>query len=345
MRLLLRQYKIIAVTVIVCLLPAGAAVAFQTPEYRASTLVYVDVEPPSGASFYALNQATRVAQNRTITFKELVTTGYILNGVVQKLALDVTADDLASHVTALSALDTSIVEVTVVWSEPTMTARIANAIAAEMISQLPPQGIGPSSLTLKQAQPAVVPRSPSAPNTALILGLALLGGLLLGCAIVLIRQGFVRRIYSTDQVKALSNAPILGVVTPGHTTEITNIANIAKTIVSAPGFSGVRTLAVISTRPRAEKSEVSRLLSETLSVEHSIVIVDSTATLANRESVEDPGSIDVALVVVVLGQDSTPEFSKMMAQLELLGLTVGGLILMKPAMTRGRARRISTDAH
>ena len=345
MRLLVRQYKIIAVTVIVCLLPAGAAVAFQTPEYRASTLVYVDVEPPSGASFYALNQATRVAQNRTITFKELVATGYILNGVVQKLALDVTADDLASHVTALSALDTSIVEVTVVWSEPTMTARIANAIAAEMISQLPPQGIGPASLTLKQAQPAVVPRSPSAPNTALILGLALLGGLLLGCAIVLIRQGFVRRIYSTDQVKALSNAPILGVVTPGHTTEITNIANIAKTIVSAPGFSGVRTLAVVSTRPRAEKSEVSRLLSETLSVEHSIVIVDSTATLANRESVEDPGSIDVALVVVVLGQDSTPEFSKMMAQLELLGLTVGGLILMKPAMTRGRARRISTDAH
>lgn len=333
MRLLLRQYKIIAVAIIVCLVPAVASISFQEPEYQAVTRIYVDVETTPEASSYALSQANRLAQIRTITFKALVPSRLILDDVVTELNLDVTAEQLAPAVSAVSALDTSIIDINVVWDEPRMAAKIANSIADEMISELgSDQQQGATALVLEQAQPAVVPKQKATPNAVLLLGLAGFGGLLLGSAIVLIIQGYRRRIYSAQQIAPLTSAPLLGVVSPGQPNAI---AHIAKTLTSAERFAGVRTIAVVSPGGHREKTDVAAQLSSSLPAD--FVVVDSPARLALREPVDNPASMDGALVVVTLGRDSEPDLTTTLTQLELLGVSVTGVIVTTSARRSARA--------
>lgn len=325
MRLLCRQYLVIAATIVICLIPAIAAISAQEPEYRATTKIYVEVQAPGYASPTSLSQADRAAKNRTITFKELAGTKLILGSVVDELALDVSAEELAPHVTALSALDTAIIQITVSWGEPQQAAEIANAIATRTISLLGSEDIGVSSLHLVQAQPAVVPAGPSSPNLAVILGLAGFGGLLLGVAIVLIRQGMVRRIYSLEHLESVTDYPILGHIrTPSRRRAPgLDVHHLAQTLQSAGQFHGTDTYVVVSTKPTPAKSEfVHRLAAELPDVE----MVQSSARLADREPLELGSPLDPALVIVALGQDTTDEFNTMMSQLDLFGVPIAGIV-------------------
>ena len=326
-RLLMRRYKTILATVIVCLLPALAVISFQSPEYRATTRIYVDVITPTDATSYGLSLANGVAQSRTITFKELVSTPLILDGVLNNLQLDITVDELASHVTAQSALDTAIVDIFVDWSEPEMATLIANEIGTEVITVLGGDENAASPLRLVQAQPARLPTAPSTPNPTLMLGFAAFGGLLLGAAFALLSQGFQRRIYSVEQLAAFP-VPVLGMVAPDQHTALRSLAG---TLMSADRLKHARTVAVVSAEARPEKAEIAHNLAVSLAdMAEDFTIIDSPARLAQREPIENPDRIDIALVMVTLGQDSTPGITTTLDHLELLGVSVGGFVLVKP---------------
>lgn len=341
LRLLLRGYKVIAATLIVAFVAALAVISVQTPDYRATTLVYVNVETREDATTYELTNATQIAQTRTITFKELVTTPLILDGVVSRLSLDMTSDALAGHVVAQSALDTSIVEIFVDWPEPEAAAQIANEIATEVISTLGSDF--PSSLTVVQAQPAIVPTAPYTPAPAIPLGLAGFGGLLLGAAIVFLRQGLRRTVYFVEQLEPLTSLPIVGHVGRDRAAAV---HNIAATVAAADRFHHAPTIAVVAAHPTAETTAIARELSDTCAeTNNGHTVVTSPARLADREPIDSAEHIDSALVVVALGRDSVPDITTTLAHLELLGVTVGGLILVKaPRRVRRPAARGTRDA-
>lgn len=327
-RVLINGYKIIAAMIFVCLLPAIATIAFQAPEYTALTRIYVDVRTPADASTYELGEANRIAQIRTITFKGLIPTSLVLDGVARNLSLSLSPDELASHVTAQSSLDTSIIDISVAWPHPEMAATIANEVADEAIAVLGSHTNESSRLTLVQAQPAIVPEGSSSPNPIFYLGLAGFAGLLLGAASVLIRQGLQRRILFPDQLSVFSEVPVLAVLSRNSLQEIQGLTG---TILSVKRFEAVRTIAVVSPLGHVMQSDITRDLSNAFATAtEGHTVIGYRAKLARQEPIPEPQNLDIALLAIARGQDTYMSVEAAIKELQLLGVKVGGMILFTP---------------
>ncbi|GAA3735526.1 hypothetical protein GCM10022239_09460 [Leifsonia bigeumensis] len=147
---------------------------------------------PADASKEALQEAVTYANFRTITYKALVTTGLVLDKVIDELDLSQSADELAEHVTALSALDTTVIEIIVSWPNARGAADVANSIARHTVDELSEFG-GAVSIDLVQVSDASAAKAPAVPNPALSLGLAVFAALWLALGWLVARHWFVSR--------------------------------------------------------------------------------------------------------------------------------------------------------
>ena len=78
------------------------------------------------------------------TYVELVATRPILQGAVDALGLDIPAEFLGGFVSARSVENTSLIVITVTYTDPVLVSDIANAVAEELVSQ------SPTNLTAEQ---------------------------------------------------------------------------------------------------------------------------------------------------------------------------------------------------
>lgn len=192
LRIALRGYRIILASVVAGALVGILVLAIQQPSYRATAVVQVEAGMPQEASKEALKAAVDYANFRTITYKRLVTTGKVLDKVIDELALTQSADELAEHVTALSALDTSLIEIIVSWPDAQGAAEVANSIARHTVDELS-ESNGVVSINLVQVSEASAARAPAVPNPALSIGLPVFAALWLSLGWLVARDWFVSR--------------------------------------------------------------------------------------------------------------------------------------------------------
>lgn len=192
LRIALRGYRVILATVVAAVLIGIVVLAVQQPSYRATSIVQVKAGLPENASREALNAAAAYAKFRTITYKALVTTGVVLDKVIDELALPDSSDDLAEHVVALSALDTTTIEIIVSWPDAQGAAEVANSIARHAVDQFS-ESNGVVSISLSQVSKATAAEAPAIPNAALSIGLAVFAALWLSLAGLVTHDRFVSR--------------------------------------------------------------------------------------------------------------------------------------------------------
>ena len=166
--------------------------ATQQPSYRASTLVNVEVQLPQKATAEAFEAAIAYANNRTITLEVLVVSDPILDSVIDRLDLGVTARDLSDQVTALSALDTNIIEIRVTWPDAQQSAEIANAIAEQSVRTFSADNEA-VAVQLVQVERAEAASAPVVPNPAMTLGLAVFAATLASMAWIVSRRSGLHR--------------------------------------------------------------------------------------------------------------------------------------------------------
>jgi len=119
------------------LLAAGAAFvfsSFQQKLYEAKATLIV------GQSLSSVNPSTDqllASQRLSTTYASVVTTRPILDNVITKLGLDVTADQLRGRVVADTPQSNTLLTITVRDTDPTRAAAIANALADQLIAASP----------------------------------------------------------------------------------------------------------------------------------------------------------------------------------------------------------------
>jgi capsular exopolysaccharide synthesis family protein len=203
---------LIAVMTLLGVTLAAAYSIFKTPEYEATSKVFVSIQ--SSGSISDLTQGGSFLQNQVKSYADVVTTPVVLQPVIATLNLPVTADELATRVTASSPLDTVIVEITVADTDPRQAAEIANAVAASFENAVTglvaesAEGGTPVKITLLKQ--ALIPFSPSSPNVPLNIALGLLVGLALGIGAAVLREVLDTRIRNEHDVKNITDAPIIG---------------------------------------------------------------------------------------------------------------------------------------
>jgi capsular exopolysaccharide synthesis family protein len=212
LRVLRKGWLFIVAFTLVGVAAAAAYSIVKTPEYQATSKVFVSVQ--SSGSVSDLNSGNSFAQSQVKSYADVVTTPVVLQPVIATLGLQMDTSTLASRITAASPVDTVIVEITVSDTSPRQAAEIANAVASSFentVSKLvEPDAAGVTPVKITLLQQALIPSSPYSPNVPLTIALGALVGLAAGLAIAILRETLDTRVRNERDVEALTDAPIIG---------------------------------------------------------------------------------------------------------------------------------------
>lgn len=211
LRILLRNWIMIAAFTLTGLIVGGAASVLAKPTYTANTQLFVAIQ--SSGSVLELQQGNTFSQARVQSYVKTVASPVVLQPAIDSLGLDTTAESLAARVTATSDVNTVLISIAVADQSPVQAAAIAQAVADSLIRAVDtlerPEG-GTSPVALSVIKPAKAPATPSAPNTRanLLAGFAI--GIALGVGAAVLRTTMDNRIRSESDLRRTTGLPLLG---------------------------------------------------------------------------------------------------------------------------------------
>ncbi|WPU08598.1 polysaccharide biosynthesis tyrosine autokinase [Pseudarthrobacter oxydans] len=161
-----------------------------------------------------------LAKAKVKNYESVAKSRLVADRVIASLELKTTADALLGSITVKVPLDTAEIRVTAQSTDPATAQRVAdawvNGLAAqvEAIETAAPDGtqVAPAATAVRVLPlgKAVLPASPTSPNTKLNLALGALVGLALGVAYAVIRRQLDRRIRKAADVERLFGVPVVG---------------------------------------------------------------------------------------------------------------------------------------
>lgn len=204
---LLHKIWIIILATVVC-----GAVAFLysffiiTPQYESTTKVYI-LNKQSGSS--VTYSDVQLSSTLSKDYEQLVTSRYVIEGVICKLNLDDTYEELAARVSASNTDETRIIAITVTDPDPEQAQKIANAVrdlAAQHITQV--MDIEAVNV-VDNANLPDSPVSPSVPKWTLI-GVAI--GMIVSIAVIVIQHLLDDSIKSSEDIEKYLGISTLAVI-------------------------------------------------------------------------------------------------------------------------------------
>lgn len=208
-----KRWRVIALVTLLVVGVSAASSALATKVYESSTQFFVSTTGASDSG--ALLQGSTFTQQRVKSYAQLLTTPRVLDQVAQSTGVG--APGLQDRVTATTPPDTVLIDVAVRDSDPEMAQQIAAAIAEvfpETVTELEsPSGTDTIPVKVTLVQPPSLPDAPVSPQPVRNIALGLVLGLLAGLGVAVLREILDRTVKTLDDLKALTDAPILGVIT------------------------------------------------------------------------------------------------------------------------------------
>ncbi|MGF6989682.1 capsular polysaccharide biosynthesis protein [Lachnospiraceae bacterium PM6-15] len=174
--LLNKLWMIILFTVVGAILALGVTKFLITPQYTATSMIYILSKTTSVSSAVDL----QLSKQLTVDFEILAKSRPVIENVIDELDLDYTYEEMLDLVEVENPQDSSILKMIVTTPEPELSKEIASEMAdatADRVAEV--------MVTDKpsKVESAVTPEKPSSPST---LKNTLLGGLGLGFLVALI---------------------------------------------------------------------------------------------------------------------------------------------------------------
>ncbi|SEM93647.1 YveK family protein [Lihuaxuella thermophila] len=207
-RIIRKHLKLILTVSLLLSLATGLVIYFvQKPEYEATTYVYVKTYS-SGNSF----NDVLANQKDLNTHADIIRSERIANEVISMLNLKLTPDQLLQKVSVTPVKDSLILSIKVTDGNHKQAVMIANGFA-EVFEKNIHHIMKVARVTVfdkAKEEPNPVPVNPSPYKySALVFAL----GLMVGIAVVLLKEFFDRSIKTEQEVELLFEAPLLGVIT------------------------------------------------------------------------------------------------------------------------------------
>lgn len=194
-RALLRRWWAIALCLVI-----GAAASFGgtklliTPQYTATSMIYILSESTSITSMADIQIGDSLAQDFMIIGKSRP----VVEKVIKQLDLNASYEAVASTIVFENPADSHILKITVTNPDPKLAADIANAMAEVTRAQIADVMGTDEPNTLEEA---IVPVSPSSPNTMKNTMLGALLGAVLAAGLIIVLYLMDDTIKDEDDVK------------------------------------------------------------------------------------------------------------------------------------------------
>jgi len=211
------NWQVVVVVTVGAVLLAAVASLLTTKTYSSSTQLFVSVSSLGASDAGDLVQGSSAAQAKVRSYVDVVTSGRVLQPVIDERGLDSTPGELAARVEASSPVNTSLITIEVTDADPARAAQLTAAVAASFESVVEdelerPEGGGSGLVSVETLDVPVVPTTPTNPRPVLWLCLAAALGLLSGTALALLRSTLDTRIRSKSDVEAAGDAPVIGAI-------------------------------------------------------------------------------------------------------------------------------------
>lgn len=194
-RALLRKWWAIALCLVI-----GAAAAFGgtklliTPQYTATSMIYILSESTSITSMADIQIGDSLAQDFMIIGKSRP----VVEKVIKRLDLDASYEAVSKTITFENPTDSHILKISVTNPDPKLAADISNAVAEVTRAQIADVMGTDEPNTLEEA---IVPVSPSSPNTMKNTMLGALLGAVLAAGLIIVLYLMDDTIKDEDDVK------------------------------------------------------------------------------------------------------------------------------------------------
>ncbi|MEV6290588.1 polysaccharide biosynthesis tyrosine autokinase [Streptomyces sp. NPDC051896] len=256
LKALSRRWPTLGVCLVLGIGAALAVTGLSTPIYEARTQLFVATR--TGDDTTQLNEGQSFSQARVQSYAEIVTTRQVTAPVVKQLGLRITPERLASQITAIAPLNTVLINISVKDTNPRRAARVANAVAqrfSDVVERLetPRQASGrrwpgqrpkddaTSPVSLGITQEAVAPVGPVSPRPLLDLAAGVLGGLLLGTGLVVLRETLDTSFKTNEALGEFLKLPGLGTIPYDKNTPKQTLVSVDGGSKRAEAFRKLRT--------------------------------------------------------------------------------------------------------
>ena len=205
--MLKRWWLIIGCAVVFAAAAFGYTKLFVTPQYEASSMIYILSKTTSISSALDL----QLGKQLTVDFETLATSRPVVEKVIDELGLDTEYETLVGSITVSNPTDTQILKISARNPDPVLARDISNAMSDATAEQIAAVMVTDKPSTVEEAVVPRYPISPSVKKNTLIAGLA---GALLVMADIVLNYLFDDRIKSEEDIvkylelNALASIPL-----------------------------------------------------------------------------------------------------------------------------------------
>ncbi len=204
MKLLRKHLRLVIVLPIVCAL-ATAVVSwgFMADQYTATVSAYVlqKSDQTNGSTNYSDLSASQMVANDVA---ELAQTQDVKDKTAEKLRVNSLKD---AKISVTSSTTTRVIQLSVTTTDADSAAVVANEYV-ETISEIAQSKMGLQGVNTIDS--AKTPTAPSGPNRPLYVAVALLAGLFLAIAIVVVMDMINTRVRNAEEAEELLGVPVIG---------------------------------------------------------------------------------------------------------------------------------------
>ena len=199
---------ILIITIVAGLLAFVISQFLITPQYEASVKLFVN-NSRSGAADTTSISDLNASERLVNTYMEIVKSNTVLEKVAANDHLDYSLQTLKKMVSTQAVQNTEIFYVKVISDNPQHAQLLANQIATDAPGEIMDFV---EATSVKVIDKATLPTNQATPNVKLNTAIGLLLGLVLSVLLVLLLDMLDVRIRSEEDIKKLSDLPILGII-------------------------------------------------------------------------------------------------------------------------------------
>lgn len=211
-RVLRKQWRLIALCVLLAIGAAALATLQSTPLYRSGVTFFVSTPGEDTSQAYT---GGLFSQQRVRSYADIVA-GLSTAAAVAEAVPGVRVSEIVDSVTATVVPDTVLLEVTVTNASPLRAEQIAQGLADRfpgVITALEsPEGGGAAPIKVSVVERPTVANDPVSPRPVRNLGLALVLGLLLGIGLAVLRETLDNTVKNPDDISAAAGTATLGAI-------------------------------------------------------------------------------------------------------------------------------------
>ena len=205
LHLLRRHLKLVIALPVACALVMGVySFLLMGNTYTASTSMYVLAQQQEGATTSSISTDLSASQMIANDVSTLLTSDRVLN----ETAADLGMEDLSDYDTTVTSETTSrVITLSVTGPDAQVAADIANHMVTN-VSEVAGEVMSVESVNpIDQAE---APESPSGPNRPLYVAVALMAGLFLAVAVVVLQDMLNTKVRGQEDVEELLGIPVVG---------------------------------------------------------------------------------------------------------------------------------------